>query len=173
MCYISCDSNQVKGMIRMQNQSIGKYISSIYRYQSILINKQFQPFGIGCGQYIFLIHIAQNPGINQKDLSERVMIDRANTHRAIKKLSSLGYIHTHRDENDKRIIKSYLTEEGKGFLPEIKRGLANITDSMLENFDDAQRTMIFSLLEKIEQNVQDHVRSQREEQTWRQTKDSI
>ena len=149
----------------MQNQSIGKYISSIYRYQSILINKQFEQYGFGCGQYIFLIHIAQNPGINQKELSERVKIDRANTHRAIKKLSSLGYIYTDRDEDDKRIMKSYLTEEGKRLMPAVKSGLLSLTDIMLENFDDSEREMIFGLLRKIEKNVQDHVRTLREGHT--------
>lgn len=149
----------------MEKHSIGRYISSIYRYQSIIINKQFEKHGIGCGQYIFLIYIANNPGINQKDLSEKIKIDRANTHRAIKKLKSLGYIVTTIDENDKRNIKSYLTREGEALMPVIKKGLTDITEIMVENFKDSERKEILALLRQIEENVQDHVKSLRGKQS--------
>ena len=147
----------------MQKQSIGKYISSIYRYQSIIINKKFEQYGFGSGQYIFLINIAKNQGINQKELSDMVRIDRANTHRAIKKLEALGYVYTVRDNDDKRIIKSYLTEAGSALMPKIKDDLLSITDILIEDFDVNQRKEIYSLLQKIETNVQKHVKSLREE----------
>ena len=149
----------------MEKNSIGKYISSIYRYQSIIINKQFEQYGIGCGQHIFLIDIAKHPGINQKQLSERVKIDRANTHRAIKKLESLGLIYTDRDKSDKRNIRSYLTEKGKEVLPFIKSGLQNITKIMIEDLEVDEKKEIFKLLLKIEKNVQNHVKALKGETT--------
>ncbi|KLU64104.1 HTH-type transcriptional regulator SarZ [Desulfosporosinus acididurans] len=147
----------------MEKHSIGRYIASIYRYQSILINKQFEQYGIGCGQHTILINIALNPGINQKDLSERVKIDRANTHRAIKKLEALGYIHTDRDEDDKQIIRSCLTEKGEKLMPSIKSGLHDITEIMIKNFEDPEREEITNLLQKIEENVQKYVKSLRDD----------
>jgi len=147
----------------MQDQSIGKFISSIYRYQSIIINKQFEQYGIGTGQYIFLIGIANKPGINQKELSESVKIDRANTHRAIKKLESLGYIYTERDEDDKRNIRSYLSKKGKDLFPAIKKGLYSMTEIMIANFEPDEKKEIFKLLQKIEENVQSHVKALKEE----------
>ncbi len=142
----------------MEKPSIGRLVSSIYRCQVSIINKRFDKYGIGSGQYIFLIHIAKNPGINQKDLSEKIKIDRANTHRAIRKLESLGYIYTYRDEEDRRNIKSFLTERGQDLMPVIKSELMGITDIMVGDFDDGEREVIFRLLERIEQNVQDHVK---------------
>ncbi len=147
----------------MKKQSIGKYISSIYRCQSIIINRQFERLGIGSGQYIFLIRIAGNPGISQRDLSKQVSIDRANTHRAIKKLEELGYIYTQRDSGDKRVIKSFLTKEGSALMPQIMNGLENITKILTEGLRESERKEIFALLSKIEQNALAQVKSLKEE----------
>jgi DNA-binding MarR family transcriptional regulator len=92
-----------------------------------------------------------------------VKIDRANTHRAIKKLEALGFIYTVRDNDDKRVIKSYLTEEGEALMPKIKEDLLSITDMLIKDFDEDQRKDIYILLKKIETNVQKHVKALREE----------
>ena len=147
----------------MKNQSIGKYISSIYRCQSIIINRKFEQYGIGSGQYIFLVRIAGNPGVSQRDLSLQVGINRANTHRAIKKLEALGYIYTVRDDDDKRIIKSYLSEKGEALMPKISEGLAGITKILTQGIDEAHLNMLYNLLGMLETNAFKHVKSLREE----------
>ncbi|WP_461204816.1 MarR family winged helix-turn-helix transcriptional regulator [Clostridium sp. DL1XJH146] len=149
----------------MKEQSIGQYISSIYRHQSILINNSFQKYGFGCGQYIFLLNIFQNEGINQKNLSENVKIDRANTNRAIKKLEQLGYIYTLEDKEDRRNHKSYLTEEGKNLVPILKKELLNITEIMSTGIFEDKREYLFESLEQINTNVQQCVNKLREEKS--------
>ncbi len=147
----------------MNKQSIGKYISSIYRCQSIIINRKFEQYGIGSGQYIFLVNIARSPGINQRDLSIQVGIDRANTHRAIKKLEALGYIYIVRDDEDKRIIKSFLSEEGGALMPKISEGLASITKILTKGIDETHLSELYGLLGKLEENAFNYVNSLREE----------
>jgi len=145
----------------MNYHSIGRYISAIYRYQSIIINKKLEPYGIGCGQYLFFIHISNNPGINQKELSRIVKIDRANTHRAIKKLESLGYIYTQKDSSDKRIIKSYLTATGEALVPDFKKELKDISKILIAGFSENEKEEINKLLDKAELNAQNYVKSMR------------
>lgn len=147
----------------MERPSIGRFISSIYYCQVSIINKRFEKYGIGSGQYIFLIHIAKSPGINQKDLSRQIKIDRANTHRAIKKLESLGYIYTERDTKDKRNIKSFLTEKGQDLMPAVKNELRGITDILVGDFTGKEREEIVRLLEKMEENAQCQVKRLKEE----------
>lgn len=149
----------------MKNDSIGKFISSIYRHQSIIINNQFEQYGFGTGQYIFFIHIAKNEGINQKDLSEILKIDRANTNRAIKKLEQLGYIYTIEDEKDKRNRKSYLTDQGKKLMPKAKNKLTTLTEIMAKGMNDTDRKYLFKLLELVEKNVEEEVNKLRKEKT--------
>ena len=75
------------------NESIGKSMSIIYRYRQILINHKLKPYDLGYGQYIFLINIERNLGISQKELTKLVMIDKATTAKALKKLEENDYIY--------------------------------------------------------------------------------
>lgn len=149
----------------MISHSIGKYISSIYRHQSIILSNCFQKYGFGSGQYIFFINISINEGINQKELSEKVKIDRANTNRAIKKLELLGYIYTLEDKKDRRNRRSFLTEKGKEIIPIVKKELANVTEIMARGMDENQRDILFDLLVLIETNIQQEVEHLRKEKS--------
>jgi len=76
----------------MKREPFGKYIAAVYRHQQILINHHLKSYGIGSGQYVFLVKIHENPGISQKELSKLVKIDKATTAKALKKLEQKGYI---------------------------------------------------------------------------------
>ena len=102
------------------SESHGYYISSIYRHLQIYLNNKFSNLGFGSGQYLFLKHIAQNEGIYQKDLSERLAIDKATTAKAVGKLTTLGYITQKQNIEDKRFYNLYITEKGCEVIPEIK-----------------------------------------------------
>lgn len=103
------------------SESHGYYISSIYRNLQIYLNKQFSNIGVGRGQYLFFINIAQNEGINQKDLSDHLAIDKATTAKAVRKLTKRGYIVQKQNKQDKRFYNLYLTDKGRDILPEIKK----------------------------------------------------
>ncbi len=147
----------------MKKELFGKYIAAIFRHQQILINHDLKPYGIGSGQYIFLIKIYQNPGISQKELSALVKIDKATTAKALKKLEEQGYIYRAIDKEDKRYNKLYVTEKGEGFTPKLMEILGNITDSLSVGISDEQYKDIIEGLKLILDNVQSKVELLREE----------
>lgn len=73
-------------------ESHGQYISAIYRHMQILISSELAPYRIGSGQYIFLMAIAFQQPITQKALSEKLLIDKTTTAKAIAKLEAEGYV---------------------------------------------------------------------------------
>lgn len=83
-------------------ESHGQYISAIYRHMQILISTELQPYRIGSGQYIFLMSIAFHQPITQKALSERLLIDKTTTAKAIAKLEAEGYVRREADPADNR-----------------------------------------------------------------------
>lgn len=141
----------------MKKVSIGKHISSIYRYQSIIVNQLFQNFGFGSGQYLILIRIAENPGINQKALSEMLQIDRANINRGIKKLESLGYISVTPDESDRRNQRATLTEQGELIIEEVFKKLSCVTKILTQDLSEDEVLLLNKLLIHLENNVQKEV----------------
>lgn len=147
----------------MSNKSLGRFISSIYRHQSILIQKRLDPYQVGCGQYAFLIRISENEGINHKDLSHLVKIDRANTTRAAKKLEEVGYIRSEQDPEDRRVQRLYLTDKGRDIIPVIKQELTTVSQIMSQGLSSEEQEHLTSMLETIENNVNLEVETLRKE----------
>jgi len=56
---------------------IGKAISYLYRYGQIYIGKKIEPYGIGSGQFPFLMRLYREDGINQESLSDYLKLIRA------------------------------------------------------------------------------------------------
>lgn len=149
----------------MSNKSLGRFIASIYRHQSILIQKRLDPYQVGCGQYVFLIRISENEGINHKDLSHLIRIDRANTTRAAKKLEEVGYIRSEQDPDDRRVQRLYLTEKGHNIMPIIRQELNAVTQIMSQGLSSDEQDLLVSMLETIETNVNLEVETLRKDYT--------
>lgn len=141
----------------------GMYISAIYRHMQILISAQLQPYRIGSGQYIFLLTIARKEGISQKALSEKLLIDKTTTAKAIKKLEAEGYVRRETDPTDKRYSLLYLTESGRSVLPKVQEALHGISRKSRTGMDDEEYELLLSLLKKMLNNVNEQVRQREDE----------
>lgn len=120
----------------MDKKLLGKHYSLLHRYKRILINHQFDDCGIGSGQYMFLLHISENEGLSQKDLSQLICIDKGTTTKAIKKLQEEGYVKTTCCCHDKRQHELYLTEKGKTLIPKLEGIIDNFYNTLFKGLSD-------------------------------------
>ena len=135
------------------NKHIGKYISQLYRKGSVFINKEVSEYGIGSGQFMFLLELYINDGKNQEEIAETLKIDKGTTARALKKLEEQGFVTRIKDENDKRSNKIYLNDKAKdvreGVLDVLNDWNKEITKSKTEEEEEMHK----SLLEKVCKNI--------------------
>lgn len=132
---------------------IGKAISYLYRYEQIYIGKKTESYGIGSGQFPFLMRLYNQDGINQESLSDYLKIDKGTTARAIQKLIDEGYVFRQRDEKDKRSYRIFLSEKAKKLEPDMKKIVAEWEDILFTGFDDSRRIEIKNSLEIMFENV--------------------
>lgn len=142
--------------------SFGNSISTIYRHLQIYINQKLSIFGFGSGQYLFFINIAKEDGISQKELSEKLLIDKATTAKAIKKLSKLGYISSTQNNLDKRSFYLNLTTKGKLILPEVSTVLQQTTNILQQGLSFDQVDMAEKLLNQLLINITNENRTNKE-----------
>ncbi|MFD2329507.1 MarR family winged helix-turn-helix transcriptional regulator [Cohnella sp. GCM10020058] len=107
-------------------ESHGQYISAIYRHMQVMIAAELAPYRIGSGQYIFLMAIASGRSVTQKALSERLLVDKTTTAKAIAKLEAEGYVRREPDPADNRYQLLDLTEAGRQVVPEVREALARV-----------------------------------------------
>lgn len=135
------------------NQFSGKFISYLHRYGQIYIDKKIKLYGIGSGQFSFLVRLYQEDGVNQESLSNYLKIDKATTTRAIKKLVDEGYVFKKIDERDRRSYLLFITDKGKKLEPEMKNIAIEWDNILLSGFDERQRKDLMHSLETMFDNV--------------------
>ncbi|MGL5087132.1 MAG: MarR family winged helix-turn-helix transcriptional regulator [Clostridium sp.] len=137
-------------------EALGAYISQIHRKSNVFITKKLSKYGLGSGQYMFLLRLYREDGINQEALAEGLMIDKGTTARAIKKLEEVGLIYRVKDEADKRAYGVFLSDKAKNIKAEVFDILNEWEDKVTNNLEDDEKIEIMRLLKKV--SINDNIR---------------
>jgi len=138
---------------KSSTESHGQYISAIYRHMQILISAELAPYRIGSGQYIFLMAIAFQQPNTQKALSEKLLIDKTTTAKAITKLEAEGYVRREADPVDNRYHLLYLTDTGREVVPKVQEALARVKKKTRKGITDEEYDLLVSLLKIVLRNL--------------------
>jgi DNA-binding MarR family transcriptional regulator len=75
--------------------------------------------GVSAGTWFTLALLAREDGMSQGELSQRFDIDPSRVTRLAKRLEREGLLRKKRDQGDKRVIRMYLTEKGRGLFEDL------------------------------------------------------
>ena len=102
-----------------RKETIGRYVSVLYRSAGSYLSKELSRYNIGSGQFTFLLYLYNHHGVTQENMSSHLYIDKGTTARAIKKLEDFGYVYRITDETDRRAFKVYVTEKAQSIKHEL------------------------------------------------------
>lgn len=136
-----------------EHKHIAKYISQLYRKGSSYINKEISKYGIGSGQFMFLLELYKKDGKNQEDIAEDLKMDKGTTARALKKLEEQGFLTRLKDEKDKRSNKIYLSDKAKNIREDIFNILDDWNKQITRSLAKDEVKMLEDLLEKVSKNI--------------------
>lgn len=139
-------------MENIKCEALGAYISQIHRKSNVFITKRLSKYGIGSGQYMFLLKLYRQDGINQEALAESLFIDKGTTARAIKKLEEEDIVYRIKDEKDKRAYGIYLTDKAKDIKKEVFDILKELENTITFNLSKEEKDGIIKILKKISEN---------------------
>lgn len=96
-------------------------IGTIARSLDSLANLEFREYDLAKGQYLYLVRIAERPGMIQEELSEMLSVERSTVARSIQKLERSGLVRREMAVDNRKSKHLYLTEEGKRRYDFIRR----------------------------------------------------
>jgi DNA-binding MarR family transcriptional regulator len=134
-------------------ESIGKWISYIYRRGQIYVGEELQTYNIGSGQYPVLLVLSSKDDLSQQEISNILNVDKATGGRAIRRLVDAGYVKRKQNPEDGRVYNVFLTEKGREIVPIIRKILSQWTGVLLSNFTREEEELVMQLLEKMYQNA--------------------
>lgn len=106
------------------------------------------------GQPKFLALIKANEGVTQKELAQKHFVTPATITGVLNKLEANKYVYRVPDENDKRIMRVYLTEEGRHLAEQGEKFMLELTERMFQDFTEEELQTYLRLTEKIRNSLQ-------------------
>jgi DNA-binding MarR family transcriptional regulator len=111
-------------------------------------NKNLYP-----GQPKLLVLIKSHEGITQKELSEKNFVTPATITGMLNKLEANKLVTRVPDEDDKRMMRIYLTPEGLHLAEQGEKYMVAMTEQLFEGFTDEELRTFVMLAEKVRDNL--------------------
>lgn len=111
-------------------------------------NKNLYP-----GQPRLLSLIKKCEGITQKDLSKYTFVTPATITGMLNKLEANHYVYRIPDGIDKRIMRVYLTPEGRELADSGEKFMAAMTEQIFDGFNDEELHTFLTLSNKLKSNL--------------------
>jgi DNA-binding MarR family transcriptional regulator len=136
-------------------ESIGRYSAAVYRLTQSIFSHKLRELEFGSGQYDFFLIISRHEGISQKELSDRLYVEKSTTAKAVKYLSGKGYITNRKTGDDKRYSALFLTEKGRKAAEEVEAVFSDILEVFSKDIPDGDMDQTVETMKKVIGNLQE------------------
>jgi len=107
----------------------------------------------GVSQDLVIYHLAQQKGLNQKDLVGKLNITPASVSSIVSQMESEGLLVRVQDEKDGRKFSLSLTEKGQSLVSPVIGSWFKIQEEITKGFTEDEKATFLRLLKQVEQNL--------------------
>jgi DNA-binding MarR family transcriptional regulator len=115
--------------------------------------------GVNYNYYQYLYVINKYNGINQIELAEKMNVLKSSSSKAVKNLTASKLICITKDEEDLRIKKLYITENGKKLLDDFILIIKKTNKKLLKGFSNDEVEEVKDFLLRIYKNINNDLES--------------
>ena len=133
--------------------SVLREIGIIARALDSIANIEFRDIELARGQYLYLVRIAENPGIIQEELSELLKVDRSTVARSVKKLEAKGLVQQKAAKDSKKNKEWFVTEKGEKLYHFILAENDYSEETSLQGFSQAEVKALEEMLVRVRENI--------------------
>ena len=133
--------------------SVLREIGIIARALDSIANIEFRDIELARSQYLYLVRIAENPGIIQEELSELLKVDRSTVARSVKKLEAKGLVQQRPAKDNRKNKKWFVTEKGAALYPFILAENDYSEKTSLQGFSQAEIQALEEMLARVRENI--------------------
>lgn len=138
------------------NIDILREVGMISRCIHSICDIRYKEIGLEKGQFLFVVRVLENPGINQETLSEMLKVDKTTVAKALKKLSEKGYIDKVKSKSDGRAYELYPTEKAKEVEVFLKKIEDDVNAEALMTINDQEQAYLYEKLHEIRLHIEDN-----------------
>ena len=133
--------------------SLYSVFGEVIRFHYYRTHKLLEKIGVYPGQPPLLFILGKKDGQSQRELAEKLHIKAATLTIMLKRMEKAKLIERRPDENDQRVSRVYLTEQGKKVRAEAKDSLKTIETDCFSNFTPEEQILMRRLLMQMRDNL--------------------
>jgi len=121
-------------------------------YQKALGNfkRRLQEHGLTPVQSLVLMTIAEEEGLSAGDIGKRLVLDYATLSGVLDRLAEAGWIIKDTSEEDKRLLKIYLTPKAKNMTKVIVKERDGLNEDILSPLKQEERLLLKRMLRDLQ-----------------------
>lgn len=104
-------------------------------------------------QFPLLKLLSEYPGLNQREIAEKLSIKPPTVAVSIKRLEKSGYVEKRQDEYNQRVSRIYITEAGIAIMKLGRKIIAEEEQMLLQGFSPEETVLLREYLQRINQNL--------------------
>jgi MarR family transcriptional regulator, transcriptional regulator for hemolysin len=139
-----------------RHKTVGFLMYEVTRLLRREITSRVQRLGITNAQWVTLMRLGLNEGINQTALADILEVHPITLGRTLDGLVGAGLIERRPDPADRRAFRLYLTERGQPLLEDIYAIAAEVREQALAGMPPATRTQVIEALTGMRDNLVRH-----------------
>ncbi|MGN0806652.1 MAG: MarR family winged helix-turn-helix transcriptional regulator [Candidatus Coproplasma sp.] len=130
-----------------------KNISLIAQSTMMYRDGVFSDKGITGAQVKYLLQVANQEGVSQDMLAQKMMVNKSNVARQLSALEENGFIKREQSAEDRRVMLVYTTDKGKAVVPELRAENARWREIVCEGLTKDETEQLATLLDKLVLNA--------------------
>lgn len=135
------------------DKSIGHRLHHAARLQRALAARHLTELGLFPGQETVLKLLAETDGRTMTELAAALQVRPPTASKTVGRLSAQGLLTRRATDGDGRLVRVYLTEEGRQRAGAIDGIWNSLEDTMVAGLDGKDRKRLRKLLRKLEKNL--------------------
>ncbi len=140
---------QMKSTKHIRENSFGFLIQTLAREIDARMKLALKEVDVEIKVFANLMLLADEDGINQKTLGEKLNFPEYFTSRNVDALVDAGYAERRPDPESRRSILIYLTESGRKKAAQLPKVVRQVNDETLKMLSKEEQKQVLSILQKV------------------------
>ncbi len=133
---------------------LGRLLSSVCRLYRTRADRAMDKLGLYRGQGVLLMTLAQQDGMTQSEIAEKLHISLAAATKVIRRMEQAQHLQRRADAADARVSRVYLSDQGRALTAKICAAFGSLDRSMLAGLSLADLERLHDLLTRMQANLQ-------------------
>lgn len=131
------------------DQSVGYLMRQVLSSILAQADRRLSVHDLTYAQWLPLYKLVMKEAVTSADLARHLDIDPAAMTRALDRLEAKGLVRRERSATDRRVVNLHLTEVGRQVAQQVPPALAEVLNSHLQGFNEAEWLQLVSLLQRM------------------------